>query len=104
MTSPKNFDAFWVVTVKGTLLTVRMAVPDVLANWLSPAKLALTPAVYVPALMPARLTFVRVAMPEALVVAVPMTVPFSEKVAVLPATTEPFRTLVSLADKLTVPK
>jgi hypothetical protein len=82
-------------------LTVNEAVLLLVLYEPSPAKDALTPLGYVPALIPLRLALFSVATPEALVVAVPTELPFSEKLIVFPLTPEP--PAVSVADKFVVP-
>ncbi len=88
------------VTVAG--FTVSDAVPLEVAKLASPAKLALTPVGYVPALMPERLALEMVAIPDASVVAEPLGVPFKENETVLPET-GPSPVRVSVADNVAVP-
>src|SRR5947209_7150941 len=89
------------VMVGVALFTVRVAEPELLLKLASPAKLALTPVAYVPALMLPRLAPVTVATPLAFVVAVPTLVPLRVKAMILPATPEPPE--VSVALRFTVP-
>jgi hypothetical protein len=82
---------------------VRVAEPLVPANPDPAAKLALTPDVYVPALIPARLTLLRVAVPLPFVVAVPTFAPFNLKDTVWLPTGAPPAVTVKVAERLTVP-
>jgi hypothetical protein len=79
--------------------------PELAAYPLSPAKdpptPLLTPALYVPALIPLRLRPPSVAVPEPLVVADPADAPLSVKLMLLPATPDPPE--VSVAESETVP-
>src|SRR5262249_29836816 len=80
---------------------VRLFVPLLPAKLPSPPKLAPTPLVYVPAPMPARLTFDNVATPDAFVEAPPAGVPFSVNPTDFPLT--PVLPAVSVADNVVVP-
>ena len=79
------------------------AEPEAPANPDPAAKLALTPDAYVPALIPARLTLLRFAVPLLLVVAVPTLVPLSLKDMVWLPTGAPPAVTVNVAERLTVP-
>src|ERR1043165_4721307 len=82
-------------------LTVSEAVPLLAEHPVEPVKLAPTPVGYEPALMPARLALLRVAVPVPSVTALPTPLPFSVKLTVLPDNGLP--AAVSVADKFTVP-
>ena len=80
------------------MFTVRLAVPLVDEKPASPAKLATIPELYIPALIPLRLTFESVATPLAFVVAFPTEAPLSVKVIGLPLIGELLD--VSVADRV----
>src|ERR1044071_4610201 len=77
------------------LSTVSALLPLLDAKLESPAKLAPTPVGYVPALIPDKLTLVRVATPLLFVVAVPTDVLLSLKLMVLPFTPDPLEVSVA---------
>jgi hypothetical protein len=80
---------------------VSVALPDDGACVASPAYVACTPVGYVPAPIPARLTPVIVATPDAFVVAVPAGEPFNENDTCCPASGVP--ALISVAANVVVP-
>ncbi len=82
--SPYSLLALAAVTVSTAGFTVRVALPLDALLFGSPAKLAVTPAGYDPALIPTRLAD-NEATPVGSVTAVPTAVPFTEKLTVLPA-------------------
>src|SRR6476659_8917628 len=92
------------VIVSGAGLIVTLLLALLGASVVSPAKLAPPPVGYVPALMPARLTLLRMARPLPLVVAVlpAKALPLSVKVIVLPPTPLPLP-YVNVACRVVVP-
>ena len=93
----------WVVTLMAWSagLTVRTSVLLLAENDPSPAKDALTPVGYEPAVIPARLTLLSVATPLPSVVALPALLPLSMNETVLPLT--PMLLEVSVAVSVAVP-
>jgi hypothetical protein len=79
----------------------RLLVPLLVASLASPAKLALTPAGYVPAVIADKLTLESVAIPDASVGAVPTAFPLRLKPMDLPLTPVPPE--VNVADSVVVP-
>ena len=91
------------VTVELAWLTVRVLLPLDDAKLECPPKLAAMAFECVPAVIPARLTPVTVAAPEAFVVAEPAGLPLRVKAIVLPLMPTLSEALRSVADKLVEP-
>jgi hypothetical protein len=82
--------------------TVSVFEPALPLKLVSPANVAAMPPGYVPGATPERLTPLRVATPDAFVVALPTLVPLSLKLIVFPLTAVLSDVLFSVADRVTV--